>query len=129
MSNISWVPYFKPLQFVISSYSSINGKKRLDEKYKNGWRGDKILVHFKNLELNMTTNSRGFILNQKIHWKLKSHNTLQGDYHHSHKDQSILLSGQQLNFQQFLTSSRLINICEWVNKVFKISFLYIHIDL
>jgi hypothetical protein len=40
-----------------------------------------------------------------------------------------LLSGQQLNFQQFLTSSRLINICEWVNKVFKISFLYIHIDL
>jgi len=71
MLNISWVPYFRPLQFVIPSYSSLNGKKRLGEKYKKGWRGDKILVHFKNLEPNMTTNSRGLILNQKILRKLK----------------------------------------------------------
>jgi hypothetical protein len=71
MSNISWVPYFKPLQFVIPSYSSINGIKGLGGKYKKGWHGDKILVHFKNLEPSVTTNSRGLILNQKIHRKLK----------------------------------------------------------
>ncbi len=61
MSNISWVPYFKPLQFVIPSYSSINGIKGLGGKYKKGWHGDKILVHFKNLEPSVTTNSRGLI--------------------------------------------------------------------